>query len=163
MGMKSAKVKGTATTLAKTDVVQKVREPQQPNAEPTVASKRKGVATEGKGAAVEEDVFAIRIQKHVKTHKHKADDGHRQVKKETTFASDENESASGKETTMKEGRAARTTQKQKREQKKHGDRGKEQVKQELDIVSKKKKVVATEGKGAAVEEDVFAIRIQKHV
>merc|ERR1712085_84919 len=128
MGMKSAKVKGTATTLAKTDVVQKVREPQQPNAEPTVASKRKGVATEGKGAAVEEDVFAIRIQKHVKTHKHKADDRHRQVKKETTFASDENKSASVEtETTMKEGLATRTTQKQKRQQRKHVDRGKEQA------------------------------------
>merc|ERR1712194_645751 len=96
--------------------------------EPTVASKRKGVATEGKGAAVEEDVVAIRIPKHVKTHKHKADDGHRQVKKETTFASDENKSASVEtETTMKDGLAARTTQEQKRQQRKHVDRGKEQA------------------------------------
>merc|ERR1712194_717296 len=94
------------------------------------------------------DVVAIRIPKHVKTHKHKADDGHRQVKTETT---------------MKEGRPAHTAQKQKREQKKHGDRGKEQVKQQLDIVSKKKKGVATEEKGTAVEEDVAATAIQKHI
>merc|ERR1712194_295496 len=132
------------------------------NAEPTVASKRKGVATEGKGAAVEEDIVAIRIQKHVKTRKHKADDGHRQVKKETTFASDENESASGKETTMKEGLATRTTQEQKREQKKHADRGPQQSNTEPTVASKRKGG-ATEGKGAAVEEDIVAIRIPKHV
>merc|ERR1712194_618210 len=107
--------------------------------EPTVASKRKGVATEGKGAAVEENVVAIRIPKHVKTHKHKADDGYRQVKKETTFASDENESASvEKETTMKAGLATRTTQEQKREQKKHVDRGKQQDNTEPTVVSKRK-------------------------